>query len=139
MQQRKISEWLSALPEPYRSEALENFRKQGWKDKEVENAEAAINCSFDWSATPQKHNYWYEVFVLIDNEDMQISKFPAPVNTWIPVEELGNYAKIQKRNVIGWYSTDWYAATYDNEKDIYHNYMIGSTPTHIMIINPPNQ
>lgn len=146
MQQRKISEWLNALPEPYRSEALENFRAQKQENLIKTDAISAVFYAFIWFKTPQKGKYWNRLCLALRRGEIPLqepSAPPAPVNTWIPVEELGNYTEIEEaenyQNTIGWFETQWAVVDYDNDRKLYYNECTIKLPTHIMIINPPNQ
>lgn len=57
---KTIREWLEELPEPYRSQALENFEAQKTKDRlpTRQSMYWAIYGAFHWDDTPQKHDYW---------------------------------------------------------------------------------
>jgi hypothetical protein len=56
---KKISEWLNELPEPQRTLALENFSSE---DVMVDKLSLALLRGFCWRNTPQKHQYWSELF-----------------------------------------------------------------------------
>lgn len=66
---KKISQWLLELPEPYKSEAIENSRnKRLWTygvDKrsasEITLSRALMN-SFYWNMTPQGYDYWHDLY-----------------------------------------------------------------------------
>lgn len=64
-------DWLSLLPEPYRTPALTNNKhKRGYlepyqislleKNEKRRNIVGAID-SFEWRASPQGHNFWAEL------------------------------------------------------------------------------
>ena len=58
---KKISEWLMELPEPYRSEALHNFKEQGFKDKTTTTLKRALLGAFIWMDTNEDSEgfkYW---------------------------------------------------------------------------------
>lgn len=57
---KTIREWLEELPEPYRSEALENMTEGGGY-KMKESLKAAIGDAFIWQSTPQGYHYWYNL------------------------------------------------------------------------------
>jgi len=60
-------EWLSELPEPYRTEALENLEEHPWIGTEEEGSwsagaiSCAISCAFWWSCTQQGFSYWSDI------------------------------------------------------------------------------
>ena len=58
---KTIKEWLEELPEPYRSQALENAEKE----KSLEGLEPSLGqallAGFRWSNTNQGHAYWGEL------------------------------------------------------------------------------
>lgn len=49
--------WFQQLPEPYRSQAIENFDEE-FSPSKVDSILDAISCSFIWSKTPQGRVYW---------------------------------------------------------------------------------
>lgn len=51
-------EWFAQLPEPIRSEAMENARDL---DSEYDSLAGAITNQFSWRKTPQRHDYWYRI------------------------------------------------------------------------------
>jgi hypothetical protein len=62
-------EWFNELPEPYRTQALENVRGGGcahssrYDESEMFVSMAqAITSTIHWSATPQGHEYWNELY-----------------------------------------------------------------------------
>lgn len=63
-QQKTIKEWLNELPEPYRSQAIENTVDCDHTDKtnfynyEAESPREAIEIGFVWSYTDQGQMYW---------------------------------------------------------------------------------
>lgn len=59
-----IETWLKMLPEPYRSQALENLKKHGWDndDQEEESADDALSLAFDWETSLQGYEYWNELY-----------------------------------------------------------------------------
>lgn len=139
MTQHKISEWLNVLPEPYRSQALEEFKNQGWEDRIVNSASDAIAIAFGWTRTNVHESYWDKLWGDLERGNIKTSKFHAPVNTWIPVSELSNYASgIQTKNVIGNSAEKMDFCDYDV---INSRFMFFENPeyaiTHIMIIQPP--
>ena len=62
-------EWFNELPEPYRTQALENVRGGNCRhSRDIEESEMfvsmaqAITSTMHWSATPQGHEYWNELY-----------------------------------------------------------------------------
>ncbi len=50
------------LPDPYRSQAIENHNNDPEPRSEFENSLAsAIHGGFVWNDTPQSHNYWADL------------------------------------------------------------------------------
>jgi hypothetical protein len=60
--ERLIEDWLGDLPEPYRTQALNNrancLSQQYLNIKRARSGAEAINDAFDWAGTPEKHAYW---------------------------------------------------------------------------------
>ena len=59
---KKISEWLKELPSPIRKKAEANFKKQKYRDIQVNELAWAIFEAFDWASTPEKYKYWCNVY-----------------------------------------------------------------------------
>jgi len=63
---KTIREHLNDLPEPYRTEALDNFENPlpEWVNvpKEVEDVKRALNEGFSWASSPQGFEYWNEFY-----------------------------------------------------------------------------
>jgi hypothetical protein len=56
---KTIKEYLEELPEPWRSQALENYDpKFHPHTKTTSSLESAISWAFDWSESPEGHEYW---------------------------------------------------------------------------------
>lgn len=59
--------WFEELPEPYRSQAIENARRQGERDsynylmRKHESLHQCIGSCFVWDYTEQGHKYWENV------------------------------------------------------------------------------
>lgn len=60
---RSYVEWAEYLPEPIRSQYLENLTKPIPSKKHVKHTQLseAIFHGFNWSQTPQRHEYWQEI------------------------------------------------------------------------------
>lgn len=63
---KTIREHLNDLPEPYRTEALENLDADwnDWKDEkdEYHRCKLALAMSFPWHLSPQKSEYWRKIY-----------------------------------------------------------------------------
>lgn len=75
-----IIEHLNTLPEPYKSEALVNFKNNPRylvkKDIKVPYLGQAIDLAFCWDETPQGHTYWQVLKIKADrNEIMSYKKY----------------------------------------------------------------
>ena len=80
--EKPISEWLSELPEPYRSQALEMHREhplRSFGGTPVETPHEAVNRAFLWEATPQGRAYWDELYTTLE-----AGSLPTPDITEIP-------------------------------------------------------
>lgn len=51
-------EWYKELPEPYRSQAIENHGPNFFGGKYAISIYEAIHSGFEWKHTPQGHEYW---------------------------------------------------------------------------------
>lgn len=59
---KTIRQWLEELPEPYRTQALENIRVKEVLGLPELSFEVALRSAFTWDATPQGYDYWLAVF-----------------------------------------------------------------------------
>lgn len=66
---KPIEQHLQELPEPYRSEALENI-KEGKKDTEVNHPARAIRF-VNWSNTRINRHYWVMLCYQLEGDDPQ--------------------------------------------------------------------
>lgn len=57
---KTIKEWLEELPEPYRTQALENVSEYSLSQKD-ESLSEALKGAFTWIFTPQGHYYWMDL------------------------------------------------------------------------------
>lgn len=71
MNSKKVSEWLSQLPDPYREQALCNvfLLGNGNGDEVVESIEKALTGSFLWANSPQGGEYWSKLLDMIISEE----------------------------------------------------------------------
>lgn len=71
-----ILEGLALLPEPYRSQAIENYDPvyiSLWPDyASVSDSLEALNNAFSWSRSPQGDNYWRTFY---DNPIVPYAKY----------------------------------------------------------------
>jgi len=81
---KTVKEWLETLPEPYRTQALENAIKSKLDDSSPDFGSAVI-MGFIWEKSPQGWDYWNKIFIRASNEE-----FRKPTHNlygWIPVSE----------------------------------------------------
>lgn len=82
---KKALEWFEQLPEPIRSQAIENWEKSDWegKDRLFESLPSSLILTFDWELTLQKRPYWVNIEYRASN-----GEFDQPnLHGWIPVGE----------------------------------------------------
>ena len=77
---KTIREWLESLPEPYRSQALENmdnYRRPYAPEAHSShgNLEEALMAAFLWYDTPQGREYWENV-----SQDRSLIRIASPTN-----------------------------------------------------------
>jgi hypothetical protein len=74
-----ISEWLQELPEPYRTQAIANFKAQGKRDMYTNSMKDAIMDGLAWKETKEHEansHYWQYVY-----EHYYIgTPLPQPIN-----------------------------------------------------------
>jgi hypothetical protein len=63
---KPILEWFELLPEPYRSQAIENYNPE-WEKKSVKGINGnevadSLDCGFQFEKTPQGFKYWLAIF-----------------------------------------------------------------------------
>lgn len=84
---KTIREWLSELPEPYRSQALdyENQQSSCW-DVLVKCKSDALSLGLVWWKTKEGYDYWDTVFSKVKlNEIYSIS--PNSPNSSLPIPQ----------------------------------------------------
>ena len=88
-QEKTILEWLNQLPEPYKSQAIENTKNDDpFSGNEiVDSLWKAIDGGFLWSSTPQGSDYWFEITARAAN-----GEFNTPDDTipWPPESDWSN-------------------------------------------------
>jgi len=75
---KKISKWLSEMPEPYRTQALNEFERQGWINMPSFSMVNALSAAFDWGDSPQGEDYWIAIYEHYNAESN---------DTWQPLPE----------------------------------------------------
>ena len=63
---KTVEQWLQELPEPYRSQALDNMDADG--DGEELTITSALSAAFVWQGTPQGHKYWEGLHVKLGGD-----------------------------------------------------------------------
>ena len=66
---KTVSAWLKELPEPYRSQALENVDVP---DVTAPCLSDALLRGFEWSKTPQGDTYWDSLFQKIEKGGLSV-------------------------------------------------------------------
>lgn len=66
---KTIKQWLEELPEPYRTQALENL-----KSDKYDSIEKALLNAFDWWNSPEGWNYWSEFYMELDKKNNLVDK-----------------------------------------------------------------
>jgi len=69
---KTIREWFETLPEPYRSQALENidenFEYYKFYNDKCENVKSAVFHGFQWMKSPQDFHYWSKFFATLEGD-----------------------------------------------------------------------
>lgn len=65
-QPKTIREWFEELPEPYRSEAIDNCKRC---DNEEVSLPDALQAGFNWSTSKQGHSYWSKLNLKLITEN----------------------------------------------------------------------
>jgi hypothetical protein len=68
MQNKTALEWFNQLPEPYRTQAIENSTRT---DAVYQSLAGALMRNFTWESTPQ--NYWHDIY-----ERAELGEFDTP-------------------------------------------------------------
>jgi hypothetical protein len=99
----EVRKHLEMLPEPYRTQAIENAERLGelkpWDTCEIENRIArAIGCAFVWGSSPQGGSYWVAVY-----DRAQLGEFdPKPKEVRIPFSidryDSGDFIRYETRD-----------------------------------------
>ena len=68
---KPIKQWLEELPEPYRTQALENLTKQPYNgSNEVDCMKDAVKGAFDWIKSKEGTSYWLDVWYKISKNSL---------------------------------------------------------------------
>lgn len=68
---KTIREWFDELPEPQRSQAIENMHKT-LQNKVIPSLSMAIRAGFQWSGSTQGFIYWRNIAAeILDKESKQ--------------------------------------------------------------------
>lgn len=63
--QRKVLNLLEDLPEPYRTQAIQNCKEHKGSmytgDIKRVSVYEALLCAFIWHLSPEEHTYWYDL------------------------------------------------------------------------------
>jgi hypothetical protein len=70
MTNKPALEWFEQLPEPYRTQAIENSTRPYSKYQSLFDA---LRCNFNWAETPQKKFYWHDIY-----ERAKLGEFDSP-------------------------------------------------------------
>lgn len=65
MATKTIKEWLSELPEPYRTQALDNYDSNFYPYNTARFLSDALMYAFDWKLSPQGFEYWGLLFDIL--------------------------------------------------------------------------
>jgi hypothetical protein len=60
---KTIREWLEELPEPHRTQAINNAEKYDMIDISVDSLIDAIGQGFIWRESPEGGNYWVDLII----------------------------------------------------------------------------
>ena len=94
-QEKTILEWLNQLPEPIKSQAIENTKNDNpFSGNEiVDSLWKAIDYGFLWSSTSQGGNYWFYIKVRAERGEFGLHSIPWPEEaTWENAPE-GTFAR----------------------------------------------
>ncbi len=62
----RTKEWLSKLPESYRSKALKNWNGI---DSSHTSLPIALACAFHWEESPEGRRYWFEIWEELNKKE----------------------------------------------------------------------
>jgi hypothetical protein len=70
MQNKPALEWFKQLPEPYRTQAIENSTRP---DAVYQSLSRALISDFTWESTPQGGIHWHDIY-----ERAELGEFDTP-------------------------------------------------------------
>jgi hypothetical protein len=70
MTNKTALEWFKQLPEPYRTQAIQNSTRP---DAVYQSLARALIRNFNWASTPQKKFYWHDIY-----ERAELGEFDTP-------------------------------------------------------------
>lgn len=88
--EKTIEEFLSALPEPYRSKALEERQKAGsyWKGNKTANSlPGALSRAFDWQASNDGHDYWRDIKRRVESGELGTMPDEQPASAQLSIAD----------------------------------------------------
>lgn len=109
-------EFLKKLPEPYRSQAIENYEKEtslGYikERKTCSNISNSIICGFSWKKSNQGAEYWCDIHdISLNGEFDQYMKFEESDPTTIEIDFVTEYFSIPKNDLLSKYH-EWKSKT----------------------------
>ena len=94
-QEKTILEWLNQLPEPIKSQAIENTKNDNpFSGNEiVDSLWKAIDYGFLWSSTSQGGNYWFYIKVRAERGEFGLHSIPWPKEASWENAPKGAYAR----------------------------------------------
>lgn len=98
---KTIKEWLSELPEPARSQALENMRPV-LENKHESCLSFALLNAFSWVNSPEGWSYWHKV-AFPQSNTLPASPAPRHQSPWQPIDS----APADGTYVLVCYSGEW--------------------------------
>lgn len=71
---RTIQEWFNLFPEPYKTQALNNYHTQSRnRNTPYSKPWDAVDHGFSWSITPEKDNYWYDFYLGLESGRIKLN------------------------------------------------------------------
>ena len=58
MKNEQLISYLNTLPEPYKTQAIDNYDETLYKGNNIRNLNHALNWAFEWRNSPQGFKYW---------------------------------------------------------------------------------
>jgi hypothetical protein len=73
---KTVLEHFETLPEPYRTQAIENCKDQGNEGLKVENLDEAFSDGFVWSRSKQGYDHWDDFYDSLSEYDLLNNSTP---------------------------------------------------------------